>query len=224
MPLLFLDELPALAGIHLLADLAGRGRRVPLRFDRRDYLAPADGLDDADGPLDEKVRRVVERAGHHAPGPVAVLGNARTWGWLFNPITLYFCFDQAGVEVASMAFEVTNTPWHERHTYAVGEPGEHRVDKQLHVSPFLGMDARYRVRYTRPQARFELHIDVEGEEGVRLRTSMTLDRRPLDRVAVSTLLWHYPAMPMQVSAGIYAQAARLWRKGARFHPHPRTRG
>lgn len=43
-----------------------------------------------------------------------MLGHPRTWGWLFNPITCYFCFDPEGTSVEWLVAEVTNTPWHER--------------------------------------------------------------------------------------------------------------
>ena len=57
------------------------------------------------------------------PGPVAVLTQLRTWGWLFNPITTYYCFDPTGSSVETDVVEVTNTPWHERTAYVLPGTG-----------------------------------------------------------------------------------------------------
>ena len=75
-------------------------------FRRRDYLG-----DPARPP---RRRRCAtwssERTGMPPDGPVAVLTQLRTWGWLFNPITIYYCFDRDGHSVAQTVVEVTNTP------------------------------------------------------------------------------------------------------------------
>ena len=56
------------------------------------WFRRADFLGDPTVPLDEAVRDLVEeRTGRRPTGPVALLANLRTWGWLFNPISLYFC-------------------------------------------------------------------------------------------------------------------------------------
>ena len=69
-------------------------------------------------------RRVGPRPGraarrHRPDGPIAMLTQLRTWGWLFNPITIYYCFDRTGTTVARAVVEVTNTPWHERAAYVL---------------------------------------------------------------------------------------------------------
>lgn len=216
MPLLYLDELPALSILHPLAafDPDHRGAPRPIRLRREDFLAPTTA------PLPDAVRAAV--AAEHdgdAPAEIAMLAHLRTWGWLFNPLTLYYCFDATGGGVRSLVLEVTNTPWHERTVYVVGPPGEHRVAKAMHVSPFLPMTLDYRIRYREPADTLEIAIDVvERDTGrLHLATALRLRRRPLDRAAVRRLLRGDPA---RVSAGIYHQAARLARGGARFHRHP----
>ncbi len=100
---------------------------------------------------------VAERTGRRPAGPIALLANLRTWGWLFNPISLYFCADNGDGRrpgpISSLVAEVQNTPWHERTAYVVGPPGGHRFAKELHVSPFLPMDLDYELRYTAPGQR-----------------------------------------------------------------------
>ena len=142
-----LDELPSLLGGRLL-------RRGPgaLRFRRRDYLGPALL------PLDVAVRdRVAELCGHRPAGPIRVLTQLRSFGLCFNPVSFYYCFEPGPEgELHSVLAEVTNTPWGERHSYLLAEGTPRspvrraRFAKELHVSPFMGMDHVYDARATRP--------------------------------------------------------------------------
>ncbi len=229
MPLLFTDELSAASRLHPLVHLDPvRPARRPqaVRLVRSDLLSPSDV------PIDEAVARRVEEAGGEVHGPVAVLGHVRTWRWLFNPISIYFCFDATGTDVEWTVLEVSNTPWHERQCYVIGPPGRHRVVKTLHVSPFLPMGAVYDVRYAAPGPRLSVRIDVlathraaqpggtRSDDGRLLTASLQLQRRALDRDGLARLLWREPAMTARVSAGIYARAAALAVRGAPFHRHP----
>jgi DUF1365 family protein len=159
---------------------------------------------------------------------VAVLANLRTWGWLFNPISLYFCTDRGEPggdpgPISSLVAEVENTPWHERHAYVVGPPGSHRFAKELHVSPFLPAGLDYRLSYTEPGARLTVGLElIQGDQRL-FTATLLLRRRSLDRAALGRLLWNYPAMTHRVTAGIYAHATRLRLKGAPFFSHPARR-
>lgn len=222
MPLLFTDELDRASRLHPLVHLdptVRPGRHHAMRLVRSDFLSPHDL------PLEEAVAERVAAAGGRVSGPVCVLGHVRTWGWLFNPLVLYFCFDESGRQVEWTVLEVTNTPWHERHAYVLGPPGRHRLAKSLHVSPFLPPEAVYDISYTAPAAGLSVSMDVLAVEGGErlLTASMRLRRRPLDRRSLNHLLWRTPAMTVRVSAGIYGRAAALAVRGAVFHPHPANR-
>ena len=237
MPLLFLDELSALRTTHPLVDLDPSAHRrqwpAAMRFHRGDYLPS--GSPTVQGAVAE----AVAGAGGCVRGPVAMLGHVRTWGWLFNPLTLFYCFDPSGREVEWTVLEVSNTPWHERHDYVVGPPGTHTFAKAMHVSPFLPAQGTYTLRYSAPEESMRVSLDVaappspspygRGDEPDRdtlapsLSASMVLRRKPLDRAGLARLLWAYPLMTTRVSGGIYAQAARLAARGTAFHRHP-TRG
>src|SRR5664279_824245 len=109
--------------------------------------------------------------------------------------------------------QVENTPWHDRHAYVVGPPGTHRFAKELHVSPFLPAALDYQLRYTAPGRRLTVGLDVlQGDQRL-FTATLFLRRRAIDRDALGHLLWHYPAMTHRITAGIYAQAARLRLKG-----------
>lgn len=148
-------------------------------------------------------------------GPVRVLTHVRTFGHLFNPVSLYYCFDRAGERVEKVLAEVTNTPWGERHMYTL-DAMDATIDKALHVSPFLGMDSEYRIRMTTPGEQLRVHMESRREGGVDFDATLALRRRALSPWPVL----RQPFMTARVVAGIYAQAALLRLKGAPYHPHP----
>jgi hypothetical protein len=201
-----------------------------MRFHRDDYLPSAAPT------VQDAVAEAVAAAGGSVRGPVAMLGHVRTWGWLFNPLALFYCFDPTGREVEWTVLEVSNTPWHERHAYVVGPPGAHTFAKAMHVSPFLPVQATYALRYSPPGESIRVGLDVAAPQPPSpygrghepecataapwLSASMALRRKPLNRAGLARLLWSYPLMTTRVSSGIYAQAARLAARGAPLHRHP----
>ena len=148
-------------------------------------------------------------------GPVRVLTHVRTFGHLFNPLSLYYCFDPAGERIEKVLAEVTNTPWGERHTYTL-DALDAVICKRFHVSPFLGMDAEYRIRMTPPGQQLRVHMESRRGESVQFDATLALHRRELSPWP----LLRYPFMTARVIAGIYTQALRLRLKGAPYHPRP----
>jgi DUF1365 family protein len=215
-----LDELPHVFRGSRLASLEGR---TPLCFRRGDHFG------DPRLPLPEAVRREVERrSGARPEGPVRVLTHLRTFGYCFNPVSFYYCFDAAGRRVEAVLAEVENTPWGERHAYvlarsrgsAAGDALCFETGKQLHVSPFMPMDQRYRWRFGEPGAALHLAIESHDADGRLFEAGLELSRRELCDRSLAALLVSHPWMTAQVTAAIYWQALRLWWKGAPFHPHP----
>jgi DUF1365 family protein len=214
LPYLFLDELDEVADLHPMWSA---------RYPNAVWFRRADYLGDPAVPLDVAVRDAAhERLGRRPSGPIAMLGHLRTWGWLFNPITLYYCFDPKGTRVEVLVSEVTNTPWHERHVYALdGGERQHRIAKAMHVSPYLGMDHDYVMSWSMPGERLSVHLGNRRGADRLFDAALTLKRRELSRRELGRLVWRRPLQTYGVSAGIYRQAMALARKGAPFHPHPR---
>ena len=212
MVYLDLSEVTEVCGLH---PLWSRERRNAVTFRRADYLG------DPAVPLDDAVRDLVEeRTGTRPSGPVGVLTQLRTWGWLFNPITTYYCWDRAHSEVETVVVEVTNTPWHERTAYVLPGTGVHRAAKGMHVSPFLPMGLTHRFTIGEPGRHLTLAVDDFDGDDLVFAASMTLTRTAAGRRAQGRLLWRFPLMTLRVSLGIYRQALALRRKGVPFHAHP----
>ncbi len=216
MVVLDLGEVEQVAGLHPLWS-AERANAVSFR--RADYLG------DPSVPLDRCVRDLVEeRSGRRPEGPISLLTHLRTWGWLFNPISVYYCYDTGGTTVETTVIEVTNTPWHERIAYVLPGRGEHTVAKGMHVSPFLPMDLQHRFVVGEPGDLLVLGADDLRSGAVVFSASMVLRRIPVDRRSLGRVLWRFPLMTVRVSWGIYRQALALRRRGVRVHRHPDRAG
>lgn len=213
MPLLFLDELDEVVALH---PRWSRSRPNVAWFRRRDYLG------DRHASLATAVRdAVAARSGRRPTGPIALLGHVRLWGWLFNPLCVYYCFDEVGEHVDQLLLEVRNTPWRERHLYVLDGASTHqRFAKEMHVSPFLGMDHEYVMSWSVPDDHLSFHLgNRRGEERI-FDASLSLRRREITAASLGAFVWRRPWTTVGVSAGIYRQALALWRKRAPFRAHP----
>ena len=211
-----------------LADIGSAFRGLPFWSSRRPapvWLRRADHFGDPSRPLDDAVRDLVEEeTGDRPAGPIRLLTHPRYLGVCFNPISLYYCFDDEET-LRHVVAEVTNTPWGERRCYVLdvrdgaGHAGLRHVEfaKGLHVSPFMPMDVTYRCRLSQPGESVAVAIDCEHEGAVMLQASLGLRRRALDRATAASLLWRRLPMTWVVLSGIYWQAVRLRLKGAPVH-------
>jgi len=199
-------------------------RPAPVWYRRGDFLGPADV------PLEQAVRDRVESAlGRRPRGAIRMLAQLRTWGYAFNPVSFYYCFDAAEpARLDAVVAEITNTPWGERHAYVVGRaPGDGsptlraRFAKESHVSPFSPLDHAYDWRFTTPADRLAVHM-VNRRAGARVfDATLCLARRPLTGGALARYLVRYPAQTLKVHAPIYWQALRLWLKRTPAFAHPK---
>lgn len=129
---------------HALWSLNGRSNVCA--FHREDYFG------DPKRPLDDCVRDVVEaQTGARPHGPIRMLCNIRYFGYTFNPVCIYYCFD-VHERLESVLLEVSNTPWLEKRLYVLNgitrKNGSEKFSKHLwrkdfHVSPFQDLEQDY---------------------------------------------------------------------------------
>lgn len=204
--------------------LSSASRFAPLALRARDYprgSGPAGKA--AGGSVRERLSGILTAAGHEPAERVFLLTQPRSWGWLFNPVSFYFCY--RGGQLSSVVAEITNTPWDQVHHYvlqpaAASQDMEFVFPKRFHVSPFVPMGVEYRWRFRLAQDAIEvaMHLSRGGREvffaGLYLKTA-PLAERGLRRGAL-----RYPLQSAATLARIYWQALRLWLRRAPFYPHP----
>jgi len=210
---------------------AWSARRPALAWIRR-----RDHLGAADVPLAAAVRDLVEaRTGVRPAGPIRLLTHPRYAGYVFNPLSLFYCFEVGGERVQAVVADVTNTPWGERHQYVLGAaPGVSdagapdrypRHGKAFHVSPFLPMALDYDWWIGHPGRSLGLRIaahprDAAVASAPVFTATLAMHRRAIDGRSLAGVLVRFPLLTAQVVAAIYWQALRLWWRGAPFHAHP----
>jgi hypothetical protein len=190
-------------------------------------LRRADYLGDSAQELSDAVReRVREELGRAPAGRICLLTQPRFLGYVFNPVSFYYCFDAAGALDAIVA-EITNTPWNERHSYVLDARGaagaQARFQKRFHVSPFQDMGQEYAWSFGPLGERLDVRMQnfAAGRECFEAR--LALQRRALDGAGLARALLAFPGFSARSIAAIYWQALRLKLKGAPFFEHPRTR-
>lgn len=152
-------------------------------------------------------------------GAVRLLTMPRVLGFVFNPISLYFCHHEDG-RLAAMVYEVTST-FRERRSYVLpvqaadAEAGLFRqqVHKALYVSPFMDMGMDYEFRGRPPGEALALAINGSDAEGLLIATTMTGARRPMTDRALALAALAMPLLTLKVVAAIHWEALKLWLKG-----------
>jgi DUF1365 family protein len=155
-----------------------------------------------------------------AGGRVLLLCFPRLLGYVFNPLSVYYCYDGSG-RLEAVIYEVKNRSG-EQHAYVLpvkpaadsGDWVRQGCGKRFYVSPFIAMAARYRFKVASPGERLSLLIQEEVAQRTSLVATLTARRRPLtDRQLVLAVL-RLPLMTLKVIVAIHYEALRLWLKGA----------
>jgi DUF1365 family protein len=198
-------------------------RPAPMWFRRGDYFGPSDV------PLADAVRDAVAREiGRRPTGAVRVLTNLRMFGYVFNPVSIYYCFDR-DERLAAVLAEITNTPWGERHHYVVAADATRstlraRFEKRFHVSPFQAMQQHYDWALSAPGERLAVHMQSRAEGDKVFDATLLLQRRPWTTRSLRAAAVRHPWMTAKVILTIHWHAFLLWCKRAPFHAHPSKRG
>ena len=208
-----------LDGAAVPARLFSRNRPNLFSFHDRDHLAGSAE------PLRQQIDRALISAGiDSSGGTIQVLCMPRVCGFVFNPISVYFCHLRDG-GLAAMLYEVNNT-FGQRHSYLIPVPGpdaatvRHRCDKQFHVSPFLPMAMTYEFRVTRPGEKLSLAVRGGDSDGPLIGAVFAGRRTDLTDFAILRLLPRFGVLTLKVVAAIYWEGLKLWLKGFRLYPVP----
>ncbi|OBG18364.1 hypothetical protein A5765_04425 [Mycolicibacterium celeriflavum] len=190
------------------------------RFDARDHLdgAPQDSLGQR---IDMFLRdRGVDLDG----GRVTALLQARVLGYVFNPVTLYWCHDADGV-LRHVVMEMHNRGGG-RHAYLLppGPDGISMTPKKLRVSPFNGVDGHYLVRAPQPGAQLDVTVSLHRGNEPAFIATLRGTRRPANIVELLRMQLVAPLAPLMTAFEYRMQHLTLWLRRVPLAPRPERFG
>ena len=198
MWLVDLDRLPRLPGpSRLLAE-----------------FRPADHLGDPRLSLRRNVDAFLAEHGIDLHGGrVLMLAAARSFGHVFNPLTVYWCHDAQGRPACVIA-EVHNT-YGGRHRYLLrpDETGRAETDKAFYVSPFFPVAGHYRMSLPEPGRDLALSIRYEPPDAPPFAAVL---RGRGTRATPAAVLGHalrQPCPTLLAAARIRIQGIKLYLRG-----------
>jgi len=210
-----LDELPEL---DQRLPLLSFNRLNVFSFFERDH-GPRDG-----SPLRPWIDRHLASQGVDLDGgPVRLLCFPRLFGYVFNPLSVWFCHDRGGT-LRAVLLQVSNMSgeWH-NYLFPVADPmsaasPSASFEKSFSVSAFTSMDARYECSIVTPEERFLVRIREFERDGETLAATWQGERRPLATRQLLAMLVRYPLLTFKIWSAIYWQAVQLLRKGVPRQP------
>ena len=168
-----------------------------------------------------KVERFVAEHGIDlAGGRITMLTQARSLGYVFNPLTLYWCHDPSGA-VACVVAEVHNT-YGQRHRYLLrpDDAGRAEVAKEFYVSPFYPVDGSYRMSVPEPGERLAVTITLHRPGQRPFTATVRGVRRPATRRELLRAVLSHPLATWRARAAITRHGIALWRAGLPVQPRP----
>jgi len=193
-------------------------------------------LGDKNISLDLSVRNHIEdETGLRPQGPIRLLTHMSYFGYRFNPVSFYYCYDKDDEYLAFIVAEVNNTPWGEQYCYVLDSrdnrlSGEdtgitnnklHRYseNKRFHVSPFMPMDMQYDWRFSTPDEALSVHMENYQHDKKVFDATLKLKKRKITSKNLAMALIQFPFVTMKIVFAIYYQALRLWLKRIPFVNH-----
>jgi DUF1365 family protein len=230
-------ELPVLPA--LVAGVVAHSRRTPIRYEFRHhvyqwlidldhvprppwYLRPVAGFDardhlggttlEASPDIKTNVERFLAQRGieQGVGGRVVMLANARVFGHVFDPLSVFWCFGADG-RLRCVIAEVHNT-YGERHAYllTLDPAGSVDVDKQFYVSPFNDVSGDYAMRFRLDEQHVGVTVALRRDGNTVFEASFTGAPTPATATTIARFAVTQPAMTQRVSALIRFHGIRLW--------------
>lgn len=158
---------------------------------------------------------------------IRLLCMPRVLGWVFNPLSIWYCQDDKGRPVAVIC-EVRNT-FGERHCYLL-QPSEGQADwplrashaKQFHVSPFLPVSGEYHFSLHRPGSGLRISILETDARLPVLSATQQGERQPFTTRGLLVRFFLFPLQTAKVLGAIHWHALKIWLRRVPFYKKPQA--
>jgi DUF1365 family protein len=227
---MFAFDLDELAALPKRLALFSNQRRNVYNFCERDFLPTTEMLHQpsplapAPAPIAGLKDRVIAHLAAHGidltGGRVMLITLPRVFGYQFNPVSFYFCYDRQGRPVASIA-EVSNT-FKEMKPFVLGPATSattanaavfsRRTPKYFYVSPFSDLDVAFDLTLHTPGDKLAIQIDDYAAGERTLTSVLTGSRTSLTNGRLAWFTFKYPFITLRVMALIHWQALQLYLK------------
>lgn len=147
---------------------------------------------------------------------VFLLANPRIMGYVFNPVSFFFCLSNS-IHVATIV-EVNNTFGEQKHYVVPASAAAQSEQKNFYVSPFLSAFAEFRMKLKAPGDLLEIGIHTLSGNGTELVAEMRGQRHELTRLNLLRFFLKYPFHTVRVIVLIHWYALRLFLRGVPFYP------
>lgn len=188
-------------------------------FNRKDYIGnPSEPI------IDSVKKLVMKEIKVKITGKVFLLTTIRYFGFCFNPVSFYYCYDDDEKLVAIIS-HITNTPWNEKHAYVhncknrnISSKGI-TFQKKFHISPFMPMDMKYKWIFTEPRDFLFISMDNFKNNEKIFNAELKLKKRAWSSWELNKILFLTIPMSLKAIFFIYLNAFFLLIKRVKFFPH-----
>ena len=146
---------------------------------------------------------------------VKVLCYPRILGYVFNPLSIFYCYEKD--KLVAIFYEVKNT-FNEQHTYIFkiknNEEIIQKCRKKFYVSPFMDMETFYNFKLLNPNDKLSVFIKQTDADGTILTATQTGDKKEFSFKQLAINFLKYPLMTIKIISSIHYEALLLWKKGA----------
>jgi DUF1365 family protein len=216
-----LIDLDALDRIDRQSPLFSVNKFNLMSVNERDH-GPRDG-----SSLASHARKLFKKAGLQLDsGRIRLLCYPRILGYVFDPLSVYFAYDDQE-RLVGLLYEVRNT-FGEHHTYVAPiKPGEQteagirqESPKRFFVSPFNPVEMAYRFRIHPPDETVGVRILVTDQDEPVMAASFHGSFLRFSTRSLVQLCLTIPFLTLKIIGGIHIEALRLWMKGLRLRARP----
>lgn len=170
--------------------------------------------------IKQKLEEYLIENGIKQPKNVKLVTHLRVLGYVFNPVSFYYCYDSNG-NVYCVIAEVTNTYGEMKMYLLESEENGYFQDvrqKLFYISPFTQLDDFLKLKIGLPGKKLKVYIDDFKDAEIKIKTVLSGKKQKLTNLLLLKYIFRFPLITLQIISLIHWQALKLWLKGVKYIP------